>query len=204
MNKPIALITPWFGESLKGGAEQHAWQITTRLAARGHSIEVLTTCCRSFFDDWAENYYPSGTTSQLGFTVRRFPASPRDYHAFDDLNRELLGFDSKRLLPGIPPVQKEHAAIWTQQNIYSSALENHLIQYKDNYKAFVFLPYLYGVILRGLPLVAERAWLQPCLHDEAYAYLPDITNIFYQAHGLLFISAGEMQLAAQLLSLIHI
>ena len=54
------------------------------------------------------------------------------------------------------------------------------------------------MILRGLPLVADRAWLQPCLHDEAYAYLPDVASIFYQARGLLFISAGEMQLAARL------
>jgi len=35
-----AIVTPWFGQDLKGGAEQHAWQIASRLAARGHEIEV--------------------------------------------------------------------------------------------------------------------------------------------------------------------
>lgn len=198
MNKPIALIIPWFGESLKGGAEQQAWQIATRLAARGHPVEVLTTCCRSFFDNWAENHLPAGATHEAGLTVRRFPVAERDHRIFDDLNRELLERPAGSLLPGVSPVEPERAAIWTQQNINSPALETYLTQSKNDYQAFIFLPYLYGVILRGLLLVADQAWLQPCLHDEPYAYLPDVADIFFQARGLLFISAGERQLAAQL------
>lgn len=198
MNKPIAIIIPWFGESLKGGAEQQAWQIATRLAARGHLIEVLTTCCRSFFDNWADNQLPANTTYQAGLTIRRFPVAARDHFIFDDLNRELLTRPTASLLPGVSPVDPERAAIWTQQNINSPELETFLSRRKNDYQVFIFLPYLYGVILCGLPLVADRAWLQPCLHNEAYAYLPDIAQIFYQARGLLFNSVGEMQLAAHL------
>lgn len=196
--KPIALIIPWFGESLKGGAEQQAWQIATRLVARGHSVEVLTTCCRSFFDNWTDNQLPANTTYQAGLTIRRFPVAARDHFIFDDLNRELLTRPTASLLPGVSPVDPERAAIWTQQNINSPELETFLSQRKSDYQAFIFLPYLYGVILRGLPLVADRAWLQPCLHDEVYAYLPSVTKIFQMARGLLFISDGEMKLAAQL------
>lgn len=194
----IGLVTPWFGESLKGGAEQQAWQIATRLVARGHSVEVLTTCCRSFFDDWAKNHLPAGTTSEVGLTVRRFPVDERNHRDFDDLNCELLEQPTGSFLPGVSPIEHERAAIWTQQNINSLALENYLSQHKNDYQVFIFLPYLYGVILRGLPLVADLAWLQPCLHDEAYAYLPDVVTLFQQAHGLLFISDGEMRLAARL------
>lgn len=195
---PIAVVIPWFGRDLKGGAEQQAWQIATRLAGRGHAVEVLTTCCRSFFDDWAENHLPAGATREVGLTVHRFPVAKRDRSAFDNLNRELLEQPLCGFLPGVSPVEHERAAIWTQQNINSPTLESYLIRHKNDYQAFIFLPYLYGVTLRGLPLVADRAWLQPCLHNEAYAYLPDVAHIFYQARGLLFISAGEMQLAAQL------
>lgn len=198
MKKPIAIIIPWFSESLKGGAEQQAWQIATRLATRGHSVEVFTTCCRSFLDDWAENHLPSGVTHQLNFIIRRFPLTKRDRHIFDDLNRELLERPLSSFLPGVSPVELKRAAIWTQHNINSTALEHYLSQHKNDYQAFIFLPYLYGVVLRGLPLVADRAWLQPCLHDEAYAYLPDVADIFYRAKGLLFISPGEMHLAARL------
>ena len=198
MEKPIALVIPWFGESLKGGAEQQAWQIATRLAARGHRVQVLTTCCRSFPDDWAENHLPAGVTREAGLAIHRFPVLGRDNHAFNEFNRELLERPLSSFSPGVSPVEPERAAIWTQHNINSPALEKYLRKHQNDYHAFIFLPYLYGVILRGLPLVADRAWLQPCLHDEAYAYLPDVADIFYQARGLLFNSAGEMQLAARL------
>lgn len=54
--KPIVIITPCFGKELKGGAEQQAWQVATRLVKRGHEVEVLTSCCRSFQDDWSVNH----------------------------------------------------------------------------------------------------------------------------------------------------
>jgi len=196
--KPIAVVTPWFGRELKGGAEQQAWQIATRLAARGHAVEVLTTCCRSFFDDWSENHLPEGVEKEAGVTIRRFPVDRRDRPAFDQLNGELLSLSRQNLIPGVLPVLRERADIWTQHNINSTRLEKYLKNKGDEYHAFVFLPYLYGVILRGLPLVAEHAWLQPCLHDESYAYLPDVETIFRAAKGLLFNSGGEQQLAAKL------
>ncbi|MEC4853283.1 MAG: glycosyltransferase, partial [Jaaginema sp. PMC 1079.18] len=68
----------------------------------------------------------------------------------------------------------------------------------NSYQAFLFLPYLYGIVVRGLPLVSERAFLQPCLHDEVYAYLPQIETIFHAAKALLFISEGEAKLAQNL------
>jgi glycosyltransferase involved in cell wall biosynthesis len=196
--KPIAVVTPWFGRELKGGAEQQAWQIATRLATRGHAVEVLTTCCRSFFDDWSENSLAEGVKIEAGVTIRRFSVDKRDQPAFDQLNGELLSLSRQNLLPGVLPVPRGRADIWTQHNINSSRLEKHLKSKGDRYHAFIFLPYLYGVILRGLPLVAEHAWLQPCLHDEAYAYLPDVGTIFRAAKGLLFLSDGEQQLAARL------
>lgn len=194
----VAIVTPWFGQDLKGGAEQQAWQIATRLASRGHSIEVLTTCCHSFFDDWSENHLPTGESFEAGILIRRFPVDTRDNLAFDNLNRELLAKPLNSFLPGVSPVSHQRAAIWQRHNINSQTLQDYLQRYRVAYKAFVFLPYLYGPILQGLPLVAERAWLQPCLHNEAYAYLPVVSEIFYRAHGLLFISSGEKQLASQL------
>lgn len=195
----LALVIPWFGRNLKGGAEQQAWQIATRLAARSHSVEVFTTCCRSFFDDWAENHLPAGEMREANLIIHRFPVKARRRRPdFERLNAELLALPPDRRLPGVPPVAPDWAAVWTDQNICSPALENALTRRRETFQAVIFLPYLYGVILRGLPLVADRAWLQPCLHDETYAYLPDVSNLFYQARGLLFNSAGEMQLAARL------
>lgn len=196
--KPLAIVTPWFGGDLKGGAEQQAWQIATRLALRGHNVEVLTTCCRSFQDDWAVNHLKAGVSQEQGVTIRRFRVDRRDRHAFAEANRQMLSLPSSRLKPGINPVNLKNAEIFCSENITSSQLLNYLKNKQNQYQVFLFIPYLYGPILKGLPLVGNRAFLQPCLHNEVYAYLPQVANIFHAAQGLLFISEGEAQLARQL------
>jgi glycosyltransferase involved in cell wall biosynthesis len=62
----------------------------------------------------------------------------------------------------------------------------------------LFLPYLYGTTIDGLPVVEDKSLIVPCLHDEAYAYLDVIRDLFRQARGLLFNSEGELNVAASL------
>lgn len=194
----IAFVTPWFGPDLKGGAEQQAWQMTTRLAARGHRVDAITTCGRSFYDEWAADYYPSEVTRLAGVTVRRFPLGARDAEAFARLNGWLLSIDRGSLTHGVSPVPEDDARVWTDENVHSPELERYLEEHADDYDAFVFIPYLYGTTLRGLPRVAAKAWMQPCLHDEVYAYLPDIAAAMHASRGLLFLSAGERAVATRL------
>ena len=196
--KPIAIVIPWFGEELKGGAEQQGWQLATRLAARGHKVEVLTTCCRAFQEDWSSNHLKPGLTYSGNLAIRRFRVNRRRTHAFDRVNQIMLGLNRADLKPGVNPVSPADAEIFAAENINSDRLLKFLKQHQNDYHAFLFLPYLYGPILNGLPVVASRAFLQPCLHDEVYAYLPQVANIVHLAQGLLFISHGEAQLAEQL------
>lgn len=196
--KPIAIITPWFAEHLKGGAEQQAWQVATRLSQRGHAVEVLTTCSGSFQDNWAQNTYKPGLTKLGNLSIRRFRVDRTDQGRFVQANTALLGVDRTQLRRGINPVSPADADAFSSENIRSDKLLQHLKANAAHYHAFIFLPYLYGPILNGLPLVAERAFLQPCLHDEAYAYLPEVAEIIHAAKGLLFISEGEARLAARL------
>jgi glycosyltransferase involved in cell wall biosynthesis len=196
--KRIAVVTPWFGHDLKGGAEQQGREITRRLAERGLKVEVLTTCCRSFFEDWAKDHHASGEHDEHGIIVRRFPVSPRKRSAFDALNVELLSIPKAGFIPGVCPVPLDKADVWTRDNINSHELYVYLQDKAGEYDAFLFMPYLYGITLQGLPLVKEKAWLQPCLHDEAYAYLPDVEKVFHLAKGIFFNSAGEKELAGRL------
>ncbi|MEQ9359178.1 glycosyltransferase [Coleofasciculus chthonoplastes] len=189
--KPLAIVTPWFNKNLTGGAEQQAWQVATRLASRGHKIEVLTTCCRSFHDDWAVNHFKAGVSRENGLLIRRFPVSRRDRTAFDQVNRVMLSLPPCQLKPGVNPVKSGESAVFASANINSPKLLNYLSKKSKSYQAFLFIPYLYGIILNGLPLVSSKAFLQPCLHDEVYAYLPEVAKIFHQCQGLLWISEGE-------------
>ncbi len=195
----LAIVIPWFGRDLKCGAEQQAWQIASRLAARGHEVEVVTTCCRSHQDDWATNHLPPGvSTEPEGFTIRRFGVAPRDRAAFDHVCAPLMNFDTSKLLPGVSPVRSEDAATFANELIKSPELLAFLRAHSTGFDWFLFLPYLYGPILHGISLVGDRAVLQPCLHDEAYAYLPPVADAFHLAAKLLFNSDGEMELALRL------
>ncbi len=196
--KPIAIITPWLGAGLTGGAEQQALQIATRLAARGHSAVVLTTCNRSFYDDWSVNHHQPGKSEEADLTIHRFPVDARDSSAFDQVNAKLLTLDRSVLRPGVNPVSSDDARTFVHENIKSAALLAHLRAESEEYHAFLFLPYMFGTSVLGVGLVSHRAWLQPCLHDEAAAYLPQIAEMFRRARAVLFNSAGELELAMRL------
>ncbi len=194
----VALVIPWFGPDLRGGAEQQAWQLSQQLVDRGHDVDVLTTCCRSFDDDWARNSLRPGRTRVGDVTVRRFRVSKRDRRAFERVNAILLSLDVANLGRSINPIGDEDAQTFYDNTIKSAALETYLATAGGAYDDIIFLPYLYGPTLSGLPLVAERAFLQPCLHDEPYAYLTHVAETAHKAKGLLFNSEGEYELALRL------
>ncbi len=196
--KPIAIVIPWFGKELTGGAEQQAFQIATRLAARDHSVEVLTTCNRAFDSDWAVNHLEPGTSNEFDLTVRRFPVDTRDSKAFDRVNAKLLTIEPCSLLPGVSPVPIDDTYAFVGENIKSAVLINYLRSECESYLAFIFLPYMFQPTMLGALLVSDRAWLQPCLHNEPQAYLPQSAELFRRVHGILFNSDGERELALRI------
>ena len=194
----LAIVTPWYGAELIGGAERLAWDLSHALARGANDVDVLTTCCRSFHDDWSANYYPAGTSKDDGVTVRRFKVDARDRVAFSRAGSALLALRRDELRRDRPPLPLEKSRAFVEESIKSRALLRHLQERGTSYDAVLFLPYLYGTTLEGLPLVADRALLVPCLHDEAYAYLDEVRDCFRRARGLLFNSEGERDVAASL------
>jgi glycosyltransferase involved in cell wall biosynthesis len=194
----IAVVTPWFGEDLHGGAERVAWQAAYGLAERGHEVHVLTTCSKSFAANWSANFFRPGTLERDGITLSRFPVERRDAHAFNLINQKLLDTSPLKLRKGVNPVSEDEAGLFFEQSINSSELEEHLASAGSQFEAVLFMPYLYGVVVRGWRHVAERAFLQPCLHNEAYAYLPAVRDMMLGVKGLLFNSEGELAIGRHL------
>jgi len=195
---PIAIVTPWFGPNLRGGAEQQSWQLAQHLAERGYVVDVLTTCCRSFTDDWENNALRAGVERHGNLTIRRFRTDKRDRRAFERVNAILLGLEPSQLHRSVSPVGDADAESFCRNSINSSSLNAYLTSAGATYERILFLPYMFGTTLFGLPIVAERAFLQPCLHSEAYAYLPRVAATFHAAKGLLFNSEGEFDMAVSL------
>jgi glycosyltransferase involved in cell wall biosynthesis len=194
----VAIVTPWFGPGLRGGAEQQSLQLAEHLAAAGHRVDVLTTCCPSFGDDWGRNVLRAGVERTGAVTVRRFRTDKRDRRDFERVNAILLSLDIGQLHRAVPPVGDDDAESFSRNNINSTALYAYLASEGNAYDRIIFIPYMFGTTLTGLPLVADRAYLQPCLHREAYAFLPRVAAAVHAAKGLLFNSEGEFELAAWL------
>ncbi|MEJ7615630.1 MAG: hypothetical protein WKF30_01345 [Pyrinomonadaceae bacterium] len=137
--RPIAIVIPWFGAELTGGAERQAFELAVRLISRRHQVEVLTTCCRSFEDDWATNYYPPGESSERGLTVRRFRVDARNDKSFAELNHQLLASDPTALRPGVSPLSPAQSQVFVDENINSRELLDYLRERADDYHVFIFL-----------------------------------------------------------------
>jgi glycosyltransferase involved in cell wall biosynthesis len=131
-------------------------------------------------------------------TIRRFRVARRDRRAFERVNAILMSLRPGALRPSVSPLGEDDARVFCEQNINSPALYAYLATEGHTYEQILFMPYLYGPTLVGLPLVAERAYLQPCLHDESYAYLTRVAEVVHLAKGLLFNSEGEFELALRL------
>lgn len=195
--KPLAIVIPWFGKELTGGAEQQAFQIATRLAGRGVQVEVLTTCNISFSSDWSINHYQPGAYLEDGLCIRRFSVDQRNTEVFDRVNRKLLDLDATRLLPGVSPVDECDERVFIDENIKSQALLDYLKKEANSYSAVLFLPYMFQSTMVGA-LTVGNALVQPCLHDEPQAYFSQTAEVFRKARWLLFNSEGEYHLALRL------
>jgi glycosyltransferase involved in cell wall biosynthesis len=191
-------VSPWYGRDANGGAERQARQVVNALAGRGLQVEVLTTCARSFLSRWSVNYFPAGDTFDGRVKILRFAVDQRNAEAFERANSLLTNVLPSSLRPGVSPVDEETERAFICNGINSRRLVAFLKASYDRYDAFLFLPYPYGLIALGVDAVARKAVLQPCLHDEAYAYLPTIEAMMHAARELLFNSEAERELALRL------
>lgn len=182
----IAFVTPWFGESIPGGAEMELRGLTTHLNEAGVPIEILTTCVKDFNSDWNINYYKEGMTSVLGIDVRRFKVRKRDVAEFDKVNYKLMNNQ---------PINQEEEMIYCKEMVNSPALYEYIRENKDKYSLFVFIPYMFGTTYYGCQICPEKSVIIPCLHDESYAYLNCFKNVFSRVAGMIFHAKPESDLA---------
>jgi len=193
LDLPIAIVTPWWSAEPAGGAEFLAREIAGQLRDRGHAVEVLTTCGRSAFADWAVDAFEPGAVQENGLTVRRFRLDPR--HA-DRFARHYQALTQGRWLG--PAEEREFFA----HGINSRALYRFIEEHRERY-AFLFIPYLYGTTIYGVRAAAGRAVVIPCLHNEPFAYLAPVAEMMESARGLWFLTEPERDFARTLFAIQH-
>ena len=183
----LAFVPPRFGPGVFGGSEAVVREAAFGFAGRGHDVEVITTCALDHYS-WA-NEMPEGLSEENGLKVRRFPVVR---HPSRPALRAQLSIQAGQ----IPDL--DHQVSWMGFLFSVPALFEYLLREGQGYDAVVFSPYLFWTTSVCLPLVAERAVVIPCLHDESYARLDVLRPVLAEPALVWFLSGPERDLAHQL------
>ena len=187
----LALTIPRYDPESAGGAEVLAKALVEHLAAAGHEIEVLTTCARSH-ETWANELEP-GPCTVGGITVRRFAVNGgRDLEALAELHDRIHAFEE---------LSFDEEKRWMSNGVSSEALYGHLHEVRDDFDAFVFIPYVFGTTYWGAQVVSDRSVLVPCLHNEPYAHMKIFRELFDTVKGVMFNTEPERDLGIEMFDL---
>ncbi|MGH9128184.1 MAG: glycosyltransferase family 4 protein [Acidimicrobiales bacterium] len=193
----LCFVVQRYGAEVAGGAEQFCREFATRMAGRGHEVDVATSAAISYLD-WAD-HYGLGTSMVGPVRVHRLGVRhPRDHRVFGALNARVV-YGSGRVplhlqrewmraqgpdLPGLVPWLEAHAA---------------------GYDVVVFFTYLYQTTFTGLPVASRLAptLLHPTAHDEPPLYLSIFDYMFRQAHAFGFLTEEEQALVRRRFGLVR-
>ncbi len=185
----IAFVSPFFGADTAGGAESECRNTAIRLASSGISVDILTSCIRDLGYNWNFKYHRHETREEDGLTVRRFQTEHVDLDKFCDLNTQII---HGAVLT--PEKQKQFMAMF----LNSPDLYRYLAEHGDEYKWICFIPYLFGLTVYGSMIKPEKTILIPCLHDEGYARLQAVRELFQRCARIVFHTNAEYELAKSL------
>lgn len=187
----LCFVVQRYGAEVAGGAEQFCREFATRMAGRGHQVDVLTSAALSYAD-WA-NHYPLGAQRVGQVTVHRLGVRrPRDHRVFGALNA--------RVVYGSAHVPMHMQRQWMRaQGPDLPGLVPWLEANATGYDVVVFFTYLYQTTFVGLPVAARLAptLLHPTAHDEPPLYLSIFDFMFRQAHAFGFLTEEEGALVAR-------
>jgi glycosyltransferase involved in cell wall biosynthesis len=189
----IALVPPRFGPGVVGGAEAVLADIARGLAARGHNVEILTTCARDHFT-WANEFMPGIETEAVAggppLVIRRFPTELNTKGtARDRIGHQILSGQS---------VAVQDQQLWINDSLRCSGLWDHVFDHGHRYRALIFAPYMFWTTYAVSQIHPDRSIIMPCLHDEPPAALDIFASMIEGARGLLFLADPEYDLADRL------
>ena len=155
------------------------------LAARGHEVDLLTTCAKSHYS-WS-NEFPAGTFVDGGVTVRRF--------ATVAARSRLVAAQLEQRVQRGEALDAGEEVAWVNGRFRVPDLYLHLMGRSRELDAIVLSPYLFWSTIHGAPVAPERTIVMPCLHDEPYAWLNIVSSTLSDVAGAWFLSEPEHQLA---------
>ena len=176
----IIIATPWFGE-FSGGAEVQAKCLAVELNKRGIETIIFTTCSRSPYDSWWEDYYAEGVYEVHGVRTHRF--------ALNTL-KEPYEFAVDKFAKGGELSAKEEEDFFTF-GINSHNMAKVIHNYLDDGWEVIALPYFQALTHALVKNWPGRISIIPCFHDEDQFYWHPTRRLLKDAKYLFFNSIEE-------------
>jgi hypothetical protein len=191
-DKKIAFVCPRYPEGgTVGGAETLLKNLAERASSAGMEVTFLATCARSHFT-W-ENELPAGSRRIGNVDVHLFPVdSGRDVSAFLSI-QDKMGHGKN------PAIDEERT--WIKNSVNSTALCDYIREHGLEFDRIILGPYLFGLIFFASQIFPEKSLLVPCLHDEPFAHLKIMHEMFGKVRGFMFNSEPEKYLAQRIFGL---
>ncbi len=178
--RKVIVVTPWFGE-FAGGAERLARGLAVELNRRGIPTMVFTTCSRSPYDNWWEDYYEAGRSQVAGVTTHRFRT-----------NRERDAY-----IAAVSKLERGEGLTAAEQcdfflgGINSRELVRALGPYLTKDYEILAVPYFQGLTHAVVNAYPERVSLIPCFHDEPPFYWQAVETLLRNSKRIFFNSPEE-------------
>ena len=174
----LAFVPPRFGPGVLGGSEAVSRRRHWGCAARGHDVEVLTTCALDHYS-WA-NELPEGTRRKTACSCAVSPSSATP-----------AGPPCRPSWPSSPAASPTSTtrSSWLGFQFGAPACSSTCCATAEATTPSSFRPTCSGRRASACPFVAERAVVVPCLHDEHYARL-DILRPVSAAPALVWFLSG--------------
>jgi glycosyltransferase involved in cell wall biosynthesis len=191
-SKHLIFVCPRFAEGATvGGAETLLKAMAKRSQKIGFKVDFLTTCARDHFS-WRNELEPGERVIE-GLPVHFFPVDE------DRDTEEFLRIQEAISRGGNYTPEEEKT--WLKNSVNSRALCEHLRREAKSCEKIIIGPYLFGLSYFAAQVRPEKTLLVPCLHDEGFAYVRAIAEMFRQAAGSMFNSEPEKDLARRLYGL---
>lgn len=185
MKDKIAFVCQRYGLEVNGGAELLCRQLAEKLTSL-YDVEVYTTCAIDYVT-W-DNFYPSGKEKINGVTVHRFASEKsRNQKQFDKISQQVFSNPNHS--------DKEEEEWIDKQGPVCPQLLRELAKHHQDYKAVLFMTYLYYLTAKGLPMRFENSILIPTAHDEPPVYLRYYDKVFESAKGFIWLTEEEKKFA---------
>ena len=181
----LLYVVQRYGDDIVGGSEAACRQFAEALSNAGHSVEVVTSCARSYVT-W-EDSYQEGTTNINGVLVHRLRvAEPRKPERFGPIDQWLMSENSS-------PLRFEHERWARIMGPDIHGFRTWMIDNAHRFDAAVFMTYLYSTATSGIPAIAGRIPIvfQPTAHDEPPLRIPLFEATFRLADAFMFFTPEE-------------